>query len=51
MDNIELLQATILLIMFWYAGLALIEITTERKSQWQRETKNDFDQKLYGRSD
>jgi hypothetical protein len=39
MDNMELLQATILLIMFWYAGLALIEITTERKKPMATKNK------------
>jgi len=39
MDNMELLQATIFLIMFWYAGLALIEITTERKKPMATKNK------------
>jgi hypothetical protein len=39
MDNIELLQATILLIMFWYAGLALVEITSNRKKPMATRNK------------
>jgi hypothetical protein len=31
MDSIELLQVTILFVMFWYAGLAVVEVTTKRK--------------------
>ena len=42
MDNMELLQVTLLFVMFWYAGLALIEVTTKRKKPMAtRNKKND----------
>jgi hypothetical protein len=45
MDNMELLQVTLLFIMFWYAGLAVVEVTTKRKKPMAtmatRNKKND----------
>ena len=39
MDNIELLQVTLLFVMFWYAGLALVEITSNRKKPMATRNK------------
>jgi hypothetical protein len=39
MDNMELLQVTILFVMFWYAGLAAVEITTKRKKPMATRNK------------
>ena len=39
MDNMELLQVTLLFVMFWYAGLAAVEITTERKKPMATRNK------------
>ena len=41
MDNMELLQVTMIFVMFWYAGLALIEVTTKRKKPMATRKKND----------
>jgi hypothetical protein len=40
MDNMELLQVTILFVMFWYAGLAAVEITTKRKKPMATKIKS-----------
>jgi hypothetical protein len=39
MDNIELLQVTLLFVMFWYAGLALVEVTSNRKKPMATRNK------------
>jgi hypothetical protein len=39
MDNIELLQVTLLFVMFWYAGLAVAEATTKRKKPMATRNK------------
>tara|TARA_R110000822_G_scaffold99907_2_gene225166 strand:- start:361 stop:483 length:123 start_codon:yes stop_codon:yes gene_type:complete len=39
MDNMELLQVTILFIVFWCAGLAAVEITTKRKKPMATRNK------------
>tara|TARA_R110000796_G_C14538626_1_gene432666 strand:- start:1652 stop:1780 length:129 start_codon:yes stop_codon:yes gene_type:complete len=40
MDNMELLQATVLFIMFWYAGLAAVEITSKQEKPMATRNKN-----------